>query len=111
MRLQGYFEMPPELVTYIPHGMVSMEIEMEDDPGMTLDVINSGVILRTLVNGNLLIIGAYNSGKLSLLDGIIPECFLCREYTELMTLRPELDGVEIIDEIEFPLIPNVRFAQ
>ena len=108
--LQAYFKLSPEFVTPKPHGMVSVALEMEDDPGMTLDVIEGGS-LRQFADGDLLIIGAYSYEQYEALDGLLPESFIAMSYDELMIAHPELDGYEMIGEERVLIIPNRRFAQ
>lgn len=111
MRLQGYFEIPTEWANPIPHGMVKFRIEMDTDPGMEPKMIGSGRVLRTLESGNLLVIGAYNSEQLDTLKGVIPEYFITQEYADLIIIRPELAGTELVDDEIKLIIPKCRFAQ
>lgn len=111
IRLQGYFEIPPDWAISIPHGMIKFRVEIDNDPGMGLDMVGSGKVLKTLDNGNLLVIGAYNTEQLAALDGMIPECFICRSHEELMVLRPELAGIEVVNNKNKLIIPKCRFAQ
>ena len=112
--LQGYFEIEPRLILgHTSFGMVGFAVEMQVDPGMTLDVIGkgNGFPLRTLENGNLLVLGAYSHAQYEALDGVVPECFICQEYEELMKLRPELDIMEQVEDRWVKIISNCRFAQ